>query len=324
MRHIALLALACLPLIAEEPPAYPCHRVAVAPVIEGKVLDDPAWLGVPGVTGFRKLGAGYTVAKQTTAFACWDDEALTLAMVCEEPDAARLKPQIRDGGQTWTEDSVEIFVQPGAKGQTFQIGVTCGGAKGAGEGKPDIAACQAAATVGADRYELELRIPYAAIGAKPPDASSVWAIAFCRNIWTTESGGDKFTSWPSLQARFLEPEHFARLVFSDRTLAPAEARKLALDSSADYRRELAAAAKAAAERADEYLAELAAAAQDARFAKQAGELADQWRALRGVAARAEQAPPEELRASVRRLDALVDASYTLKYTYLMERLFDEK
>ncbi|MCK5802659.1 MAG: carbohydrate-binding family 9-like protein, partial [Lentisphaeria bacterium] len=207
-KRFAILALATLPLLAAEPLTYSCHRPAVAPVIDGKVTADPGWRGIPGVTGFCKLGSDYTMAKQSIAMVCWGDEALTIAMVCEEPDAAKLKPVIKDGGQTWTEDSVEIFIQPDPKSSPFQIGVTCGGAKGAGVGSPDIAKCQAAAFIDKNTYELELRIPYAALGTTKPADSATWRIAFCRNTWTTDSGGDKFTSWPPLQSRFLEPENF--------------------------------------------------------------------------------------------------------------------
>lgn len=322
MKSLAVLALAALPLLAAEPLTYPCHRAAVAPAIDGKVTADPGWRGIPRVTGFNKLGSDYTVAKQSIAMACWDDEALTIAMVCEEPDAGKLKPVVKDGGQTWTEDSVEIFVQPDPKNSPFQIGVTCGGAKGAGAGSPEIAKCQAAAFIGKDVYELELRIPYAAIGATRPADSATWRISFCRNIWTTDSGGDKFTCWAPLQSRFLEPENFGLLVFHESKLSPVEVGRLDMQASADYRRVLSAKVRAAAAKADEFLADLAAAERDKRFAGRAGTLAGQWRALRDVAKHAESADPVALRASVCTLDTLVADSHTLKYTYLLEKLFD--
>jgi len=324
MKRFAILALAALPLLAADPPTYPCHRAVGAPTIDGKVTTDPGWRGIPKVTGFNKLGSGYTMAKQSIAMVCWDDEALTIAMVCEEPDAGKLKPVVKDGGQTWTEDSVEIFLQPDLKSSPFQIGVTCGGAKGAGAGSPDIAKCQAAAFIGKDVYELELRIPYAAIGATSPANSATWRISFCRNIWTTDSGGDKLTCWAPLQSRFLEPENYGLLVFHGSTLSAVEAKRLEMAASADYRSVLSAKVRAAAAKADEFLADLAAAERDKRFAAKAGTLAGQWRAIRDVAKRADAADPVTLRASVRTLDALVADSHTLKYTFLLEKLFDEK
>lgn len=321
-RHAALFLVVGLSLSAGELPTYPCYWTAIAPVIDGNVSDDPAWKTVPGVTGFRKLGADYTMDKQSTAMAAWDQEALTIAMVCEEPDAAKLSPRAGDGGQTWTEDSVEIFVLPDAKGSAYQIGVTCAGAKGAGAGSPDISLCQAAAHIGSDTYELELRIPYKAIGAQTPPDAACWGISFCRNIWTTDSGGDKYTCWAPLQARFLEPGNFARLIFHAATLSAGEAGRMTLELNTDYRHILAERVRAAAARSNEYLTDLAAAAGDRRFAEEAKSLMGQWSTIREVAGHAESAEPGALRTSVSRLDILVEASYTLKYRYLMEKLFD--
>ena len=79
----------CATASGAERLSYPCYRVPVAPVMDGKVVGDPAWEPIPAVTGFHKLGAGYTDAKQTYARACWDDQALYVGLVCEEPDVAR-------------------------------------------------------------------------------------------------------------------------------------------------------------------------------------------------------------------------------------------
>jgi len=47
----------------------------------------------------------------------------------------------------------------------------------------------------------------------PPTASAEpWRIGICRNTYATKSGGDKYTSWPALDSRFLEPHNFAPLM----------------------------------------------------------------------------------------------------------------
>ena len=94
----SLPALLLLPFCAMAsgagPTSYPCYRTPVAPVMDGVLAGDPAWERIPSVTGFSKLGDGYTDAKQTYAQACWDDQALYVGVICEEPhrSPARVGP----------------------------------------------------------------------------------------------------------------------------------------------------------------------------------------------------------------------------------------
>jgi len=307
---------------AEAPPRpYPCYRPSVAPVIDGEVAGDPAWQAIPSVTGFRVLGNGYTEAKQTTAQACWDDEAFYVAMVCEEPDAAQLKPVTRDGGPTWLEDSVEIFLQPKPPGQVYQFGVTAGGAKGGFEGNPDIWRCQAAAKTGADSYSLELRIPFAVISGRAA-AGDRWLGTFCRNIFTITSGGDKFTNWAPLQARFLEPEHFLPIVLMAETPDAASAAKMTEQLNAAYRATLIARLRAAAAAGRKYTGDLIGASKDARFADQTRDLLRQWQEIDRLSSQAREASLPDIRRAIRTVTALARSSYEVKYEYLITRLLD--
>ncbi len=88
-----LLTLLVVPATAARM-SYPCYRMDAPPVLDGQVDDDPAWTGAPTATGFSRLGADFTEAKQTKFQAGWDDAALYLAIVCEErrapePERAR-------------------------------------------------------------------------------------------------------------------------------------------------------------------------------------------------------------------------------------------
>jgi hypothetical protein len=320
----------CFPLIVTGLAAYaagqdyPCYRSPVAPQIDGEVQGDAAWQTIPSVTGFHALGGGYTDAKQTTAQAGWDDQALYVAMVCEEPDAAELKPACQDSGWTWGEDSVEIFLQPQPPlGPVYQLGVTAGGARGSGENSPDIAKCQAAAKIGTDSYSLEIRIPYEVLGARPVGGDH-WKGAFCRNIFVTTSGGDKFTCWPPLQSRFLEPAHFATLAFLAQTLPRAEAVKRTEELNREYRPGLVKRLHEAAAQREEYKPALETARQDEQFGQEARELLDEWRRIERVDQESDQAPIPEIRQALRKVRALARASYELKYEYLLKKLFSEE
>ena len=295
-------------------------RAAVPVTVDGDVAGDHAWAGAPASTGFSVLGDGFATAKQTTARILWDDAALYVGVVCEEPDAALLKPAVRDYGDTWVEDSLEIFVQP--VGQVYQLGVTAGGAKGAGEGGPDLARVTAAARIGKDSYSIEVRIPFEVLKSTPK-AGGKWHAEVCRNIFTTASGGDKFTSWTPLQSRFLEPDNFATLAFSGETRDAAGAATITEQLNAPYRAKLTAQVKAAAVQGQGYLDTLKQAAADAKYGESARALLADWQTIEKLGRQADTAGILDIRTALMKLQALNEQSYQVKYKYLIEKLLTE-
>jgi len=315
-----VLALLVLPADADQM-SYPCYRADVAPVLDGQVGDDPAWANMPTATGFSVLGGGFAEAKQTSFQACWDDEALYVAVVCEEPDVADMRPQIRDGGDTWLEDGVEVFLQPGGR-QVYQFVVTAGAARGSGEGAPDMLRYQAAAGTGPGSYALEIRIPHELLGAAPR-LGDRWRGNVCRNIFTTISGGDKFTSWAPLDRRFLEPEHFAVIEFRGPAPDADEAAAIGEAINARYRPHLLAELRSVAAAGQDYLPVLDEARRDETFGREARRLRYEWQKFARVERSAESFAVTELRTMLLSADDLVSASYDLKYAYLIVALFPD-
>lgn len=312
------LLTACVPLEA-APPTYPCYQPAVAPGVDGEVADDPAWQSIPAATGFSVLGGTYTVPKQTLAQACWDDEALYVAMACEEPDATHLRPAVPDGGPAWLDDGVEIFVQPEGGAQVFQFVITAAGARGSGDVFPDLGQVEVGTKIDSDTYWVEARIPLSILGATP-QAGDRWRANFCRNIWTTQSGGDKFTSWAPLKQRFLEPESFATLVFCGPTPDAVEVSEVTDDLNRAYRASLVTRLQAAAAQEGEYVDALKDAARDAEFGRRARTLRRRWREIDSALRDANRVPIAALRRTIAGADSLVEDSYQLKYAYLIALL----
>ncbi len=327
MRYITIaifMALGSHALADGQRLLYPCHRPASAPTIDGDVTGDPAWATIPSVTGFRVLGADYAHAKQTTAWLCWDNEAIYVAVVAEEPDAAELQPVAADGGWTWGEDSIEVFIQPGGQGQAYQIGVTTAGARGSGAGNPDITACRSAAAIGTDTYSIELSIPYGVLNARTPADGDAWLGTVCRNTFITTSGGDKFTTWAPLRNAFLEPENYGEIRFVGRTLTPEQAAAGTAAMSSEYRERLIGKLADAAERMEQYVGDLREAASDRRFRRDALRLLRRWRGLKGMQEQGRGAATAEVRKALGGVDAMVAAAYELKYAYLLTKLTDEQ
>lgn len=324
MRYLVILLLVALAVTAAvaAPPTYPVYRAAGPVTVDGVVKGDPAWAGIPSMTGFSVLGAGYSHSKQTVAQVCWDDEALYLAVTCEEPDAAQLKPTIRDGGDTWAEDSLEIFLHPLPLPQVYQFGITAGGARGGFEGNPDPTKFQAAAKIGEKQYVIEARFPYSLLKGTP-QAGGTWRGNICRNIFTTTSGGDKFTSWAPLQSRFLEPENFAFLKFDAGTPSVAEAAAMTEELNAPYRAVLATQIAEAAALGVDYVDTLKQASEDEKFGERARDLLREWRQIERLNREAQQASILDMRVALMRLQVLNVQSYEVKYQYLIYRLLSQ-
>ena len=284
--------------------------------MDGLVTGDPAWEAIPAVTGFSKLGDGYTEAKQTWVRACWDGEALYVGVICEEPDIARMQLQVRDGGDTWMDDGIEIFLLPSGSLHATQFVVTAGAARGGYEGAPNILKYQAATHAGKASYDLEVRIPFELLGASPRPGER-WRGNFCRNIWTTQSGGDKFTSWAPLQSRFLELERFATLEFADSPPDAAQVSAIADRLNGPYRVDFTRRLEATAARGREYVPALEEASEHERFRPQALELRRRWREFDRALANADTMPLPELRRILKGAQALTQESYDLKYAYLI-------
>ncbi|MCE5217659.1 carbohydrate-binding family 9-like protein [bacterium] len=321
-RRIVLVLLALTAGQALAAPTYPCYHPTVTPVIDGEVAGDPAWQSLPAVTGFSVLGDGYSYTKQTLARLCWTVEGLYIGVLCEEPDAKLLKPKVLDGGDTWAEDGIEIFLQPAGRPEVYQFAVTAGGARGGFEGNPDTTKMRAAAKIGEDTYSLEALIPFDVVRGRAAEGVK-WTGNLCRNIFTTRSGGDKFTSWAPLKARFLEPENFAAIVFHDSSLSTAEVEKVTEQLNSPYRRTLLKQVSQAAKAFSEYRQGLELAAQDAEYAGRAAALLSDWRRLEEMSRQANRASILDMRAALVKLEALNRDSYEVKYDYLIHKLLEE-
>ena len=315
-----ILATVMVPVQA-SPPDYPCFRADAAPVIDGDA-GDACWQATPLATGFSVLGDGFTDAKQTAFRACWDSTAIYLLVVCEEPDAAALILNVRDGADVWLYDGVEIFLQPGATGAVYQFAVAASGARTSGAGTADFRQLTAASTIAGASYTLEVAIPHELVRASPAEGDT-WRGNVCRNIWTTTSGGDKFTCWAPLQRQFNEPENFA--TFRLRGEAPPAEVIAALTRglNSGYQQYLLAEVKQLVMRAPVYLPVLKLARDNEELGGTARELLYQWYRLARAQDASDRYTIRELREMVQNAHGLLAESYTVKYAYLIDELFPD-
>ncbi|MCS6862032.1 MAG: family 20 glycosylhydrolase [Abditibacteriales bacterium] len=211
-----------------EPPDLIAPKTTAPPTLDGK-LDDAVWQSAATAQPFYLLGGGGAFVKeQTTVYAAYDDQHLYLAFVCFESKPAALKrTRTRDGEPVFLDDAVEVFVDPQHNHQTYHhLVVNANGtrytartsARGLNtdwRGNNPFGVSElrwtAKASVGNDRWVVELALPLAELAA-PPRAGTVWGINFTRDRRTE---GEEFSTWAYLEGKtFHAPQQFGHLIFA--------------------------------------------------------------------------------------------------------------
>ena len=277
-----------------EKKIYPCHRLAQAPALDGK-MDDEAWKNIPEATGFYMLGGSgkYALEKQTFFKAGWTDDAIYLAVRAEESAPEKL---ILKGGNVWSEDSIEIFFYPACALTYTQLAASSAGSRYTGRGLDpfNVSEWEMKTAVGKTEWFLELRIPFAVLMAPAPKEGDKWPVNVARNILTGPRN-EKHTCWPLLQAGFHDIKNFGWFVFKgaagDKT---ADEEK---EINGAYARDMQGEIGGLADMAGKYEKELAEAQKIEKLRVEAEQLRQVWKQT----AKASQAQPDirELREALR-------------------------
>ncbi len=190
-------------------PQAVCSFTARAPVIDGR-LDDACWAGATELTGFVHHQTGEPARDRTVCrvladeanlyvgFECFDDD-LTHLRADALPDERGLNPDVP------ADDSVEIYVDPRTGGAGyFRLALnSLGAAKSSADGGWEVAT-----KVADDRWALEVRIPFAIVGATPA-VGNVWGFNACRN---DQSSGES-AAWSCTLGPYANPDRFGGLLF---------------------------------------------------------------------------------------------------------------
>jgi hypothetical protein len=178
-------------------------------VVDGK-LDDPCWQQAATLAGFVSHADGKPVSQQTVALVTHGERALCIAFRCSEERMDQLREKaIPDGTRTSPEvpsdDSVEVYIQPGSGGEYQRFAVNCAGVRKAEASGP----WQSAAAKGTGEWTVELVIPDATLRATAPAAGTVWGLNVCRN----QPRLGEYSSWSCTFGPYAEPARFGRVVF---------------------------------------------------------------------------------------------------------------
>ena len=225
---LLLTVIFCLILssyaIADGLKVYQCYRMMEEPVLDGKA-DDLIWSTIPAEVGFVNISTGVFTIKQSFFKMGYDDNALYIFMRCEEPDMRKINAKLGDMRDLWTEDSVEVFLQPEGNEAYFQFVVNAIGSRWNGRyvnGKnteSKLGDWKAMVYRGSDYWNLEVKIPFDYLGIKPVGE---WRGNIGRNIRTTQ----ELTTWSPMKGRFHDTTRFGRIIFIDQFLKSDQAREV--------------------------------------------------------------------------------------------------
>jgi hypothetical protein len=146
------------------------------------------------------------LAKATQMRVAYDDEALYLALDCEEPDPGMLDTDLSRIDDIYYNDGFEIFLDPGAQVWRYWQFVfdtvphqfqTLARNRYARQAPWDVAV-----NVGDDRYMAEVRFPFSSFDVDPPKPGSRWRMNVMRYTTTLPHPDDP-------QRRTSERSHFS-------------------------------------------------------------------------------------------------------------------
>ncbi|MEW6358556.1 MAG: sugar-binding protein [Planctomycetota bacterium] len=187
------------------------------PAIDGR-LDDAAWQGVKPLESFVALASHPPDLKaQTQAWVAYDNAALYVAVRCQEPKPANMRPggANHDDSGIWEGDDVELMIAaPGKTLPFYHFMVNPKGLAWDAVHTPEAdlgysPTWERAAAVGADAWTAEIAIPWTALNMPPPQPGAALRANLCRQ--RTQDG--ELSAWSPMADGFLEHEAFGTWTF---------------------------------------------------------------------------------------------------------------
>ena len=196
------------------------HFTTQPPRMDGR-LDDPCWSQADKATGFSKISGKELARAQTEVRVLYDVRNLYVGIVAFDQNIAKATflpaaPNAHDTEGIFHQDEIEVFLDPPGEGD-YQFCGTPAGAKWDGmagmAGRWD-ADWTLAASIGSDRYVVELAIPFVELRhrdslAGSPAPGDKWRVNFCRS----KSYQGEWTCWSYTVRGFHKPERFGHMTF---------------------------------------------------------------------------------------------------------------
>ncbi|MCM8807609.1 MAG: hypothetical protein NC926_06675 [Candidatus Omnitrophica bacterium] len=204
--------------IENEKKVYPLFFKEEKVNIDGEI-NEKIWYELPKGSDFYKFEWSkksyyYFPEKQTEFYAFYDKENIYFGVKCYEDDIKNLRYEQKTGSKNvWTDDCIEIFIQP-KKSSYFQFIINPKGEKQDNRGL--IEKWEAKGKIFDNFWSVELKIPFSILDTYPKD-NEIWGFNVCRerrpkselSCWNETSGFGGFH----------QVDKFGQLIFSP-TLSP--------------------------------------------------------------------------------------------------------
>lgn len=194
---------------------YPCLPAAVPILVDGR-LTAAEWDGTVPAAGFTVSGSNTLAPEPVLMRLAWDRKNLYLGITCLEANMKGLHTSGagQHDGAFWLDDAVEFFLDLDHDHETYlQFAVTAKGIRyenNQGDSTWNTE-WQAAVVRGADRWTVEIALPFAGLVQKPPQAGDFWGFNLCRE---RRAGGHlELYNWANVERVFKNVQRFGHLAF---------------------------------------------------------------------------------------------------------------
>jgi hypothetical protein len=198
-----------------------CPRVAAAPALDGK-LDEPCWQAAAALSDFTPPQSKQAPAKRVQARICFDDQALYLGVVCEEPQPGRIRARATGkSSEVWLDDCVEVWIRTTDSALEFDqfivntLGTRQSLRRRQGAAAPWEPAWRAAVAKGEKEWVAEFAIPFGDLGLRTPARGEMIQLKIGREDYTAEPAA--LSTWPP-GSRYAGTEDFAPVYLEDANL----------------------------------------------------------------------------------------------------------
>ena len=196
-----------------HPPLITIGNLVPPPVVDGEIVRHE-WASAARVEGLINISTGRIATPNTVVFFGADTEVLYVAVQAFIPRDAKLRTQATErDADVWQDDSVELYLKPPGQ-PVSQFIVSASGVmwdkRGAELGWDGTWAART--RILADRYEVEMAIPFADLGLEsvPQELS----FNLCRNVVTP---GSQWTSLAWTGPKYANTKRFGKLVIDEKS-----------------------------------------------------------------------------------------------------------
>lgn len=215
------LSLACFVLLA-APKNYKADYSEKYPVLDGRIIGDPAWESVQWEEGFLLHRKNAAPQYPTRFKMLYTKDALYMAVECFEKDPAKLK-KVYNFNEFWIYDTVEFFLMP-AKDEIMQFianyqSMTYESIPGNVAKRTSFrTGWKAVGRKGDKNWSVEFCIPFYLLGKVPASSDLKITGNICRNSVTT----NERSTWSLQMKAFKDPAGFGNILLKK---VPAKAKK---------------------------------------------------------------------------------------------------